>query len=221
MRIPLYAMRAALARDKNMGIKSPKFIQYGSSILLVAGYLFFVQGVLSLTLAWIMQGRNIQLSKKNLYILYASEHLLCLVITILGIVGAIIFTGANSDNDIKQSRILKVISGGLFAALIISLLFLTIMHSTISQTKTSATAIISKPKHKRLQIFVLLFLQICLLVEAIYRIWSAIELQGFIIGGAAVPIFVFLPETLSVLTLLIAPLKRITSSSQDSITEEE
>ena len=121
MRIPLYAMRAALARDKNMGIKSPKFIQYGSSILLVAGYLFFVQGVLSLTLAWIMQGRNIQLSKKNLYILYASEHLLCLVITILGIVGAIIFTGANSDNDIKQSRILKVISGGLFAALIISL----------------------------------------------------------------------------------------------------
>lgn len=217
MRITVYAFRAALARDKNMGIKSPKFIQYGASVLLIAGYLFFVEGVMSLTLAWIMKSKNIQLSKKKLYIMYASEHFLCLIISIFGVIGAILLTGASSANDIKQSRILRALSGGLFAALVLALMSITALHYTEPQIKSTTN---SKPKNKMLQMFILLLLQTCVLVEAIYRIWSAVKLQGFIAGSAAVPVLVFLPETLSAFILLIIPLKRITSSSQDSIIEE-
>lgn len=215
MRIPLYAFRAALARDKNMGIKSPKFIQHGASILLIAAYLFFVEGIMSLTLALIMEGRNIKLTRKKLYAFYALEHLICLIITLFGVIGAILLTGTITANDIRQSRILRALSGGLFAALIIFLMILTILHFKFHQTKNT------KSKKANLQMTILFILQFCALLEAIYRIWSAAKLQGFIVGSAAVPILVFLPETLSVLILLIIPLHSITSSSQDSITEEE
>jgi hypothetical protein len=215
VRIPVYAFRAALARDKNMGIKSPKFIQYGASVLLIAAYLFFVEGVMSLTLALIMEGRNIKLTRKKLYAFYGLEHLICLIISIFGVIGAILLTGAMTANDIKQSRILRALSGGLFAALIIFLMVLTIFHFTFYQTKNT------KSKKANLQMTILFTLQFCALLEAIHRIWSAAKLQGFIVGSAAVPVLIFLPEALSILILLIIPLHSITTSSQDSITEEE
>ncbi|PWN31244.1 uncharacterized protein FA14DRAFT_182909 [Meira miltonrushii] len=217
LRITVYAFRAALARDKNQGIKSPKFIQYGASVLLIAGYLFFVEAVMSLTLAWIMKSRNIQMSKKSLYTLYASEHFLCLVVSIFGVVGAILLTGASSANDIKNSRILRALSGALFAALTLALMSVTALHYTEPQFKLSSN---NRTKHRMLQMCILLLLQTCVLVEAIYRIWSAVKLQGFIIGSAAVPVLVFLPETLSALVLLIVPLNKVTASAQDAMEEE-
>ena len=215
VRIPVYAFRAALARDKNMGIKSPKCIQYGASVLLIAAYLFFVEGVMSLTLALIMEGRNIKLTRKKLYSFYGLEHLFCLIIAIFGVIGAVLLTGANTANDIKQSRILRALSGGLFAGVIMLLMILTVLHFAFRQPRNTKSN-----KKANLQMTILFILQFCALLEAIYRIWSAVRSQGFIIGSAAVPVLVFLPETLSVLILLIIPLHSITSSSQDPITEE-
>lgn len=120
-------------------------------------------------------------------------HAIVVILTMLGIVGAVLMLTSLTKNppDMKQfqvSKDLRIASGSLFLVFCVGVMVLPIVIS------------LQTPHHSRIRRFPITVLLVvfgaALVLECIYRIYSAVKTDGFVMTQAGLDVFLVLPEWL-------------------------
>lgn len=140
--------------------------------------------------------RNITLDGSKKLAVHLIQHLVVVSVSAIGIVGAVKLTNVTDQDDFNTAKSLRIASGALFVVMAIALLTFTVVDATVH----AATQ--SPPRSTLVKTSFLILLDICLIVEALYRVWSSSTYSGFITGNVAIAVLVFVPEIVALLAIL-------------------
>lgn len=169
-----------------------------NGVLTVAGFLFLAEAVLALLFQYFCALRGI--SGEGHKVVAWTRHGVVAFISVLGVIGAVLqITSANARNvtQFATARKIRQASGGMFCAVGLHAMVSPVVISVLRWRPGNPN--IRKP----LPTLVFTVAGACLLVESIYRVWSASVTSGWITTEKAVDTLLVLPEYLALILLLL------------------
>ncbi|WOO84072.1 uncharacterized protein LOC62_05G007595 [Vanrija pseudolonga] len=194
MRVATFVFRYFVATTKPTA-SSFQAILIASGVLLVAGFLFIVEAIMQLLWDWFCTVRNLSIPGRTTKNMNRSRHWLLVVISTLGIVGAVLQITSISKGDkatFNTAKHLRLASGALFIALCFALIALTIVVALLPVLRP-------EPVTKWPMIAVLVISTAGLMLESVYRVWAAAAPTGWATTQNAVDVMIVLPEGLIML----------------------
>lgn len=153
-----------------------------------------------------LQLRGIELDGSRMLAVHLLQHAIVAGVSGIGIAGAIIITNAKDLSDLNTAKNLRIASGALFAVIAVALIMITAVvagaHAAQKGQDDSEQVGAGAPQVGRASAF-LITLEVCLVVEAIYRIWSSATSEGFIVENTAIAVLIFLPEMVALLLISV------------------
>lgn len=173
-----------------------KALLIASGVLVVAGFLFLVEALLALLFQFFCCMRGV--SGEGHWVVALARHAVLVGISVLGIIGAVLQIVSVSKYDMKtfdKAKKLRQASGSLFC--VVSVYAMTVPFVvSVYKFKPGNTNTVSKP----LPVTIFATAGVCLLLESIYRVWSASEISGWITKQTGMDILLIMPE-LAILVL--------------------
>lgn len=150
--------------------------------------------------------KDVHLSYNTTLILYLSLYGILTAISAVGVIGQVKEIGSFDPSEIQLGKQLTASSGILFMVVVGFMMIFTILIAIIGpapmRSQFTQEGVPCKPGVKPRMFastIFLLLLQASLMVEAIFRLWSATDSNGFIRENAAIAVLVFLPETIAMI----------------------
>lgn len=139
--------------------------------------------------------RNLSIPGRTTKNMNRSRHWLLVIISTLGVVGAVLQITSISKMDMatfKTAKHLRLASGALFIALCFALIALTVVVAWLPVLRP-------EPVTKWPMIAVLVISTAGLMLESVYRVWAAAAPTGWATTQTAVDVMIVLPEGLIML----------------------
>jgi len=193
-----FAVRSVVATTP---VSSSNFMALliANGVLTVAGFLFLAEAVLALLFQYMCALRGVS-GEGHVWVALA-RHAVVAFISVIGIVGAVLQLTAVNSFNMKQydaAKKLRLASGGMFCAVALHAMVSPVVMGFIRWRPGNPNL-----ENKVLPSALFSLAGACLLVESIYRVYSASKISGWIASEQAVDTMLVLPEFIALAILLV------------------